>query len=128
LLTIEPNRVGVAADFDLVGIPLSRHQGRAPLIVLLAGIPADGHSVNCTRAVFVESIRIPSREFVNLDFKAGIDCYECLIVVGMGDSRKVTVGHRESWIAESNQDAGVVVDAAQLELQFQRKVAKSLCG
>src|SRR5207302_11366059 len=110
-LAIEPNRVSVAADFDLIGVPLSGNQGRAALIVLLACVPADVTSIDCSRAMLVESVRLSSSQFVNLDLEAGVHCNERLIVVRMGDTREVAIRHRERGIPEANKHTRIVVNA-----------------
>jgi hypothetical protein len=62
--------------------------------------------------------------FVNLDLKASIHRNECLVVVGMRDTGEVTVWHREPGIAESDKHSGIVVNAPQLEFEFQDEVTE----
>jgi len=123
-VAIEPDRVRVAPNFDLIGIPLSGDQCGTAMVVLLSGILADGNSIDCARAMLVESVRISSREFVNLDLEASIHRNECLVVVGIRDTGEIAVWHREPGIAESDKHSGIVVNAPQLEFEFQDEVTE----
>ena len=90
---------------------MSGNQDGTALVILLSGIPADGNSIDCARAMLVVSVRISSREFVILDLVASFHRNECLVVVGIRDTGEIAVWHREPGIAESDKYPGIVVNA-----------------
>src|SRR6266536_3543420 len=119
LLPIETYNVRVPSHFDFIGVPLSGNQRWAASVDLLIWILTNRNSVHRARTVFIKTVGISSRQFVDLNLEAGVNPNECLVVVRIGHSGQIPVGNRKPWIPEANENSGIVVNSAQLELQSQ---------
>src|SRR5215472_3361263 len=86
LLSVKTYDVSISSDLDLIRVPLSWDQGWTSPVVLLAWVLANGNSIDRAGAVFVETIRISSRQLVDLDLEARIYANERLVVVGVGQA------------------------------------------
>src|SRR6266478_6844980 len=129
LLAVELHGVRVALYVDLVVVPRARDQRRATAIALRGDRHADVDVVDRAGAVLVEAVRdsllrIALGLLVDLHFEACVDTDPGLVVVRVADGGVIAIGDGASRIAESDEDARVVVQTTDAELQAKSEVAE----